>query len=247
MLFIPTVFGAFLPSECQRPGVLALTFEEGPIEYTETILSILRKNNIKATFHFNAIFRTPSSNSIILQAYKDGHDVGLRTNPKRDYFQIESESLIEEDLDAQVDYLQTVIDDKIKYARSPLDGTRVNEIVYQYFVQNKIIQTNYSFCPYDSEMNPSDALEDHLAVCNPSFDSQIISLYESRLEQDEELQQIINVIKNKGFSFVTLSGCLPNYKPGDNMSTFESNSKSSDNIASIVNNSFMIFVTYYLL
>ena len=57
------------------PGVIYLTFDDGPGSYTNSILDTLAKYNIKATFFVTG----NGSDSIILREYQEGHTIALHT------------------------------------------------------------------------------------------------------------------------------------------------------------------------
>ncbi|ORD93868.1 YB51 [Enterospora canceri] len=186
-----------------------------------------------------------STASMIQAAAEDGHTVGLRTNPSRNYETISDKDAIYSDLDHQVSYIEDVSGEKVQFARSPLNSSNMpNEYVYDYFVENNIIMTQSAFSPYDAGTNPTEAVENHFRLLSPSFDSRIVSLYGSRLQEDEELQNIINVIRGNGFSFVTLEKCLPDYKPGDSAAAFSECKQSSSGAPTIINRGFITLLTY---
>lgn len=56
-------------------GVIYLTFDDGPGTYTNQILDILDKYNIKATFFVT----NAGSDAIILREFQSGHTIGLHT------------------------------------------------------------------------------------------------------------------------------------------------------------------------
>ena len=58
-------------------GVVYLTFDDGPGQYTAEILDILAKNNIKATFFVTGQFS--KYYDLITREYKEGHTVGIHT------------------------------------------------------------------------------------------------------------------------------------------------------------------------
>lgn len=236
MLFFIKGVLAFLPNECQQPGVVALTFEDGPSDYTEEILAILKKNSIKASFNFSTASLNSESSKAIKQASEEGHVVGLRTNPQRNYFDVKDQAVVDEDLQRQVTYIEDITGKTLKFARTPVENNVPSENVYNFFLENNIILTTSSYSPYDVPGSPSVAVADYLSLKSPSFDSCIISLYGARLQEDEELQSIINAINNSGFSFVTLQGCLPNYKPGETMAEFKKNSKVGSGVMSNLTN-----------
>ena len=55
--YMTKIIGQVLPINCVENGTVALTIDEGPSVYTDNILEILEKENVKATFHFNAAIR----------------------------------------------------------------------------------------------------------------------------------------------------------------------------------------------
>merc|ERR1712131_159283 len=247
MLFFTSLIKATLPNNCSPVGLCALMFEEGPTQYTLEILDILDNNDIKATFFFNTEFKTPEIEAIIREVHEKGHEVGFKTSPKRDYFKIDDSDVIDEDLQRQINYLERIIDTNVKFARSPTQNNKVQETVYQFFVDNDIVQTNYTFCPYDSGEDPVESLENNLSTVSSSLDSKIIVLYEPLVEQDDKLEDMISVIKNSGLTFVNMSECLPNYKPGDPISGYSSKSNPANGVESILNSDFITMCTYILM
>ena len=57
-----------------------LTFDDGPGLYTEKLLDILKKYNVKATFFVTNQGLTKNYDSIILRAYQEGHTIGLHSD-----------------------------------------------------------------------------------------------------------------------------------------------------------------------
>ncbi len=56
-----------------------LTFDDGPSIYTEKLLDILKKYNVKATFFVTNQGLTKGYDHLIKRAYEDGHTIGLHT------------------------------------------------------------------------------------------------------------------------------------------------------------------------
>lgn len=67
-----------IPIGCQREGDMALTFDQGPGQYTGRLLAILQKQKVKASFHVTTEYL---DNPVILAYLKrtvtDGHLLGL--------------------------------------------------------------------------------------------------------------------------------------------------------------------------
>ncbi|KAG4442840.1 hypothetical protein IFR05_001636 [Cadophora sp. M221] len=72
---------------CSVDGTIALTFDDGPGEWTEDLLDILKSNNVKATFfitgnnlskgHIN--HPATGSPDIIRRTYEEGHQIAAHT------------------------------------------------------------------------------------------------------------------------------------------------------------------------
>lgn len=56
--------------------IVYLTFDDGPSEYTNKLLDILKKYNVKVTFFVTG----KGEDSVILREYKEGHKIALHTN-----------------------------------------------------------------------------------------------------------------------------------------------------------------------
>lgn len=205
-----------LPDTCVQNGVVALTIDEGPTAYTDEILDILEKKNVQVTFHFNPAITGSEFTRIYSRAEEDGHELGIRTSPKRVYTDEMDYSEAQNDLDQQVQYLQSKTSDKIIYARSPQHGGLPVQSVYNYFTKNGMVLSTYSCNPQeDPTVDPVDRINEFLGPNNPQYDSYIIQLYEQRLSQDRNLPEIIDAIHKSGYDLVVMSTCLKGYKPGE--------------------------------
>jgi peptidoglycan/xylan/chitin deacetylase (PgdA/CDA1 family) len=82
-------------THCNRPGVYALTFDDGPFEYSWDLAKLLNSRGVKATFftnghnYFTTNFNTtttstksdgPKTYTEVLQLYNQlGHEIGSHT------------------------------------------------------------------------------------------------------------------------------------------------------------------------
>lgn len=215
ILLISSVVSNVLPTNCVTNGTVCLTIDEGPSVYTSQILDTLEKENVKASFHFNTTVRGSEFQDVYQRAIDDGHDIGFRTAPNRKYSDDDDYEEVEEDIDQQVRHLESQTDQKVKFARSPLNGALPINNVYKYFQSKGIIQTSYSFCPYDDQgTDPEEQLKDFLSPSYYKQDSFIIQLYDQRLGEDDNLSEMIKIIKEKNYTIVPLSECLDGYTPG---------------------------------
>lgn len=78
-LFIPfNVVFAAISSTCRKPGLISLTFDQGPGPYTGRLLDILSEKNTKATFHVTVdLFRNTTMVDYVRRAHLEGHSIGI--------------------------------------------------------------------------------------------------------------------------------------------------------------------------
>lgn len=237
-----------LPDSCTSSGVVALTIDEGPTAYTDEIIDILKKKGVVATFHFNPSITGAEYQDIYDRAEDEGHEIGMRTSPKRSYTDEMAYSEVEDDLNQQLNFLQSRTSNKIKYARSPRNGDLPVENVYNYFTKKSLVQSSYSINPQeDPSVDPVDRIKEFLGPNNYKYDSFIIQLFEQRLQEDRNLEEIIDAIAENNYKFVVMSECLDGYKPGEpvNRRTRSKNSKSS--AKSIIMPTYIIPIAMYFL
>lgn len=72
--------------DCEVPGEIALTYDDGPYIYTDGMLDVLSSYNAKATFFITginngkgAIDTTPAWNAVIHKMYAAGHQLASHT------------------------------------------------------------------------------------------------------------------------------------------------------------------------
>ncbi|KAM0678998.1 hypothetical protein BDAP_000499 [Binucleata daphniae] len=211
-----------LPNKCVENGYMALTFDDGPTAHTEKVLDQLDELGVVATFHFTVqnIVRGNIS-ALMRRAVEEGHTVGLRVNPKRDYDSMDSDA-VEEDIKGQIKVLQNETDEKIKFGRAPAPDNMANEDVYEAFKSNDVVQTGYTYCFYH-EAEDADAavsqLEKILETSSPQYESFIFLLHEEMEKTFPLLEDIVALGKKHKYEFVTLDECFKGYKPGDTITS----------------------------
>ncbi|PLN86316.1 glycoside hydrolase/deacetylase [Aspergillus taichungensis] len=68
--------------QCTQPGVIALTFDDGPFTYTPALLDILSEFNAHATFFVNGQgenFVYPEYSAVVSRIVEGGHQIGSHT------------------------------------------------------------------------------------------------------------------------------------------------------------------------
>ena len=96
-------------------GRIYLTFDDGPGDYTATLLDILAKYNIKATFFVTGY----GDDALIKREYDEGHTVGLHTNSHIYSYLYSSIDNYMTDLNAVRDRVYNITGKKTKMLRFP--------------------------------------------------------------------------------------------------------------------------------
>ncbi|KXS19013.1 carbohydrate esterase family 4 protein, partial [Gonapodya prolifera JEL478] len=68
---------------CVEPGMVALTFDDGPFRYTPALLDLLDQLGVRATFFVNGNnqgnINDPVYSSMVQRAHSSGHCIGSHT------------------------------------------------------------------------------------------------------------------------------------------------------------------------
>lgn len=104
----------YVVNEEDAKGVIYLTFDDGPGAYTNYILDILKKYDIKATFFVT----NGGSDADILREYNEGHTIGLHT-ASHNYDIYKSVDSYFADLNMVQDRVVKITGARAKYIRFP--------------------------------------------------------------------------------------------------------------------------------
>ena len=174
---------------------LALTFDDGPLaKNTPQVLSILKENNIKATF-FLLGENMYGNEKIIKQIIADGHEIGLHTYSHPNFYKC-SEEEIRKEIDMNLDLLQKIANYKPKIIRPPYGI--VTKSFLKIAQQKKLTIISWS--------NDSlDWKEDALTKIHPGA---IILMHDKSSNYQESIKalpKIIKTLKEEGYSFKRIS------------------------------------------
>ncbi|KAG0311942.1 hypothetical protein BGZ99_009824 [Dissophora globulifera] len=89
---------ATITTHCTAPGTVAITFDDGPYEYTSKLLDILKAKNVKATFFVNGnnYAKIEDFATVVKRAYTDGHQVASHTWDHADLAKLSSSKVTSE-------------------------------------------------------------------------------------------------------------------------------------------------------
>lgn len=183
--------------------IVALTFDDGPdARFTPLILDILKENSVQATFF--VVGKNAEENPEILLRIKDeGHEIANHT-----YSHPEMKNISPEELLAQVKKTDTVVQNitgqNTPFMRPPkgvIDGRQL-EILAEGGYQTAL----WNICLENKECkSPQEMAQRIITNIQPG---NVVLMHDGRLDRTftvKALPILIKGLKDKGFSFTTLS------------------------------------------
>ncbi|MCI8310526.1 MAG: polysaccharide deacetylase family protein [Clostridia bacterium] len=204
--FIPSYLNKkiFFNKKNKKEKVIYLTFDDGPSEYTEELLNLLNKYNIKATFFCVANF-AKKYKSIIYKMKKDGHVIALHSlKHKNSMLQGINETKL--DLEESLNIMNELLI-KIQYYRPPWGDTNL-------YLLKKLEKENIKLILWNvmAEDWRKDTTEEIIAnkLLTRVKDGDIICLHDGRgkneapLKTIKALKKVIPIFLEKGYIFKTI-------------------------------------------
>ncbi|KIP20944.1 MULTISPECIES: polysaccharide deacetylase family protein [Anoxybacillus] len=196
--------------------MVAITFDDGPdILYTPDILTILKQYDAKATF-FVVGFRAEKYPDIIKRQMNEGHEIANHTYKHLD-FRGKSKQTIEEEIKKSEDVLYDITGERPTLFRPPLG-------YYNKQIIDIAKQRGYTVVMWSKHQDTYDWQNPGTRrivrrVIEHIQPGQIILFHDhgsgSRKQTVQALKEILPILKEKGYTFVTVSELLkhhPNYR-----------------------------------
>ncbi|KAF9436849.1 hypothetical protein BGZ76_002772 [Entomortierella beljakovae] len=212
-------------TECVMPGVVALTFDDGPGDYNAELLAKLADRGVTATFF--VLGRSAKYLPDTLRATFDaGHEIASHTydHPNLDTI---SKSQIQKQVESTANIIEGIIGVSPRFIRAPEGScdTGKCQSVMRSFDQTVVYwnaDTNDWQYTGQAKHNLQGALDDAMQQINdkivynsdPATDSFIILQHEIHQYSVEHLVDlVIDAVQDKGYRFVTMSECagIPPY------------------------------------
>ncbi|GAN09005.1 family 4 carbohydrate esterase [Mucor ambiguus] len=203
---------------CPSERTWALTFDDGPSNFTIELLDILDKANVKATFCVMGS-QAKQYPEIIKRAYDAGHQIASHTYSHPHLMSLSNEKIVYE-VRATEEAIQAAIGVKPRYIRPPYGeaDARVKSILKK--MGYKTLMWNVDPTDYNVHMLKDGAQRiqrafDDIASGKPSTlnahnDSGFINLYPTSIGQ---VPKIIEALRSKGFKMSTAAECVGDKKP----------------------------------
>ncbi|KAF9159094.1 hypothetical protein DFQ26_006919 [Actinomortierella ambigua] len=204
---------AAIITNCTQPGQVALTYDDGPSNYTQKLIDYLNSKKAYATFYVNGDNngRIEDHASAVLSAYQAGHQIASHTYSHDDLNTLSDERIASE---------MSLLDTKIKaiigwrplFMRPPYGNA--NAHVVQYLTQLGYYITNWNIDSND--WRHRDNVNASLAEFKNVLDSPTakshgyIALHHDTYQSTVEKLTpfVVEHLQSAGYALVTVGHCL---------------------------------------
>ncbi|KAI9301156.1 hypothetical protein BJ944DRAFT_169594 [Cunninghamella echinulata] len=222
---------------CKKKDQWALTFDDGPSQYTEKLLDILKEENVKATFCVMG-HHAKKYTEFLKRAYKEGHQIASHTYSHPHLMSLTNEEIIYE-MRATEEVIYDAIGIRPTYMRPPFGEADARVKALLKAMDYKVLMWNVDPRDYDVYMKPDagqiirhtfdKALNGNDTGLNPHKDPGFISLqHDLYKESIAEVSDFIKKLKSKNYNILTAAECLEDPRPHDDDNELFSSSKKND-------------------
>ena len=200
---------ANIQTRCTQRGMYAMTWDDGPAQYTEQLLNVLSSKNVKATFHITTKYLTdPNIQATIQRIASAGHLIGLRTESDWNLFQMNDDQ-IRAGIARQANVLGSFIGYIPKFIRLPYNG--FDDRVLKAVESTGLIVTNFNLETYDYTNDGTrtyNAVKLALSLVGKGAGS-FVSIQHDGVQQSVGItSKVIDLVKSSGYKFVKLDECM---------------------------------------
>jgi len=179
---------------------IALTFDDGPTEFTEEILDILKKYNAKATF-FCIGKHIDKNESVLKRMHNEGHSIGNHTYSHSNFFPFFKIKRMREELVKTSQRISEITGTKVTLFRPPF-GVLNTTIVRAATSENlKIIGWNLR--SYDG--GKTDTKKVLQRIIPNIKKGTVVLLHDTRLDSTTILRKVLEEIKAQNLNTVTVN------------------------------------------
>ena len=190
--------------------LIALTFDDGPDKYTGQVLDALERNGVKATFYVIGSNVAGTDAAVFERMLSLGCEIGNHTWSHVSLRDSEYDVAYNE-LKKCDDALMEKIGQKATTIRPPTGQGLAQDALFQYSKDNHEYVVNWDdvSCPADWQ-KPALGDADYTAqfVIDNASDGTMVLLHDSHQSTADSLDKMIAGLKEKGYTFVTVSELL---------------------------------------
>jgi len=187
---------------------IALTFDDGPTQYTERLLDILAENDSAATF-FVVGFKVASYKDIILRMVEQGSEVaGHSWNHPN--FAKSSGELIRQELQSTNNAIYNVTGILPTIYRPPYGS--YNDTVKNISKELGLAIINWNLDPRDWQVRNADTVYNN--IMSKAKNGAIVVLHDTHKTTVDAMERVIPDLIEAGYKIVTVSELLQSTEPG---------------------------------
>lgn len=194
-------------------GVIYLTFDDGPGVYTDQILDILKKYDIKATFFVT----NGGSEDVIKREYEEGHSVGLHTATHKWNIYTSVDTYFE-DLNSVSNRVESITGEKTYLIRFPGGSSNTvsrrykkgimtaltSEVLnegYHYFDWNVSVEDAGSCVKQKNYDKKKECVQNYFKRGLSKNRSNVVLMHDIKKYTADSLEEMINYAISKGYTF----------------------------------------------
>lgn len=186
-------------SVINRGKQIALTFDDGPAEYTAAVLDILKKEKVPATF-FIIGKHVAGREAILQRMQKEGHSIGNHSFNHGFNFDWQSAASMLHEIEQTNEAIEAVIGSKVKLFRPPYGVTNPN--LAKAVRHSGLKSIGWNLRSMDTVAKDKQQLLNKILTKVKAGD--IILLHDRCAITAEILPELIITLKKRGFDFATL-------------------------------------------
>jgi len=200
-----------------KQGTIYLTFDDGPGQYTEDILKVLKQYNVKATFFVTNQF--PKYRHLIKQEHEEGHSIGIHTYSHK-WAIYKSVDAYLEDYTKIEDIVYNEIGMRPKIFRFPGGSSNTVSKNYKKGIMTELAsvmtEKGYIYFDWTFDSGDTDKKNNSKKAIITNFKKNlkgdgeyIVLMHDIKKNTFEALPEIIEYATSKGYKFAALTETSP--------------------------------------
>ncbi|MEV7806241.1 polysaccharide deacetylase family protein [Microbispora sp. NPDC088329] len=194
--------------DCRKHKCVALTFDDGPAEYTGHVLDLLAAHHARATFFLLGQMITNETRDFVRRMAAEGHEIG---NHSWDHASLAglSPDALRHELDRTQDAVRKVTGVRMRLMRPPYGAT--NQTVDNETKQTGLAQILWAVDTLDWLNRNPTVIAQRSAAAKPG---DIVLMHDIHPTTVQALPRLLDELDHKGFTYVTVSELLGDTAPG---------------------------------
>jgi peptidoglycan-N-acetylglucosamine deacetylase len=182
---------------------VALTFDDGPAQYTSVILDVLKKEGVQAAF-FSIGKNAVANPEIVKRWHSDGHLIGNHSYDHGFNFDWKTSKAMQEEINKTNNAIMQIAGVTPKLFRPPYGVTNPN--LAKAITRSDMYSIGWNVRSFDTTAKNKADLE--ARILNRLKGGDIVLLHDSQQITAEILTDLIRTAREKGFTFVRVDKLL---------------------------------------